>query len=425
MKQHFLIKVFPNFFTDVRWTYLVYELLFVFLTAVLLYRQRRLTREASGSHLSIAEQVLKYVALYYSFWALADVIILAGFDAGYALRILPNLLYYGLYIPFLWLLLKRGSWAPPRSLSVLLLLGVGVGISGCQPQTPSCSQEELLALCPPAAKTTATAPRQVAAPALAVSGEFLAYREQTLVRRFSLPELIQGGHPESIETFDPYYERKKVFRALPLNRMLHRVLGLSPETKLKGVFEFVARDGYQVQLSAALVSDPDAFLAFIDEESGTWEPIGSRRADPAPLYMIWAGDNYRDVHKNPRPWAIAAMHWFPDGKDYPKLKPKKGIAPASKAARGHAIFLADCVRCHAINQQGGRVGPELNIPQNILEYRSEKFVRQFIENPAQFRISAMPPHPDFTDEDLDALVVYLQLMAKNKASEAAPADSQW
>jgi hypothetical protein len=44
--------------------------------------------------------VLAYVAVYYALWATADVIILAGVDAGWALRIVPNQLYYAFWVPF-------------------------------------------------------------------------------------------------------------------------------------------------------------------------------------------------------------------------------------------------------------------------------------------------------------------------------------
>lgn len=44
--------------------------------------------------------ILLYVAVYYALWAAADVFILNGIDAGWALRIVPNQLYYGLFVPF-------------------------------------------------------------------------------------------------------------------------------------------------------------------------------------------------------------------------------------------------------------------------------------------------------------------------------------
>ena len=62
------------------------------------------------------------------------------------------------------------------------------------------------------------------------------------------------------------------------------------------------------------------------------------------------------------------------------------------------------------HQPGGRVGPELNVPKNVLEYRTEPEVRAYIKNPLSLRYGNMPPHPDLRDEDLDALVGYLSAM---------------
>ncbi|MBM4376889.1 MAG: hypothetical protein FJ095_17540 [Deltaproteobacteria bacterium] len=42
-------------------------------------------------------EVVQYVT-----WASADVLILAGFDAGYLLRLVPNAMYYVVFVPFAW-----------------------------------------------------------------------------------------------------------------------------------------------------------------------------------------------------------------------------------------------------------------------------------------------------------------------------------
>jgi hypothetical protein len=46
--------------------------------------------------------ILAYVAAYYALWALSDVLILAGADVGWGVRIVPNQLYYSLWTPFAW-----------------------------------------------------------------------------------------------------------------------------------------------------------------------------------------------------------------------------------------------------------------------------------------------------------------------------------
>jgi len=72
--------------------WLVHETLFV---AVAFALSRRVTGR-------FARELLAYAAVYYALWAGADVLILAGVDAGWLLRCVPNQLYYGLTVPFVW-----------------------------------------------------------------------------------------------------------------------------------------------------------------------------------------------------------------------------------------------------------------------------------------------------------------------------------
>jgi len=100
-------RVLPEIFDSLRWIYLVYELMFLVLALVLaLYvLPRRLA--------SVPEQVRRFILAItwfeiaqYALWAYADVVILEHGDIGYAFRLVPNAMYYALFLPFvLW-------WAP-------------------------------------------------------------------------------------------------------------------------------------------------------------------------------------------------------------------------------------------------------------------------------------------------------------------------
>lgn len=49
------------------------------------------------------EAVAAYAAVYYTLWAAADVVIMVfGLDLGWALRVIPNQLYYALFLPFVY-----------------------------------------------------------------------------------------------------------------------------------------------------------------------------------------------------------------------------------------------------------------------------------------------------------------------------------
>jgi hypothetical protein len=72
--------------------WLVYETLFAALALTLRARAANPAPRA----------ILLYAFTYYALWAAADVLILAGVDAGWGLRAVPNQLYYSLTVPFAW-----------------------------------------------------------------------------------------------------------------------------------------------------------------------------------------------------------------------------------------------------------------------------------------------------------------------------------
>ncbi len=56
-----------------------------------------------GERSRFLRTLLGYVAGYYGLWASADVMILAGLDEGWAVRLVPNQLYYAFFVPFVHL----------------------------------------------------------------------------------------------------------------------------------------------------------------------------------------------------------------------------------------------------------------------------------------------------------------------------------
>jgi hypothetical protein len=80
--------------------WLVHEL--AFLALALALRQRLVPRRAPAEWRGPLRVACAYAAAYYGLWALADALILGGFDLGWGLRILPNQLYYAFWVPFVF-----------------------------------------------------------------------------------------------------------------------------------------------------------------------------------------------------------------------------------------------------------------------------------------------------------------------------------
>lgn len=81
--------------------WIAYETAFALLALVLIARlvpaRVGIERAAVRRYL---RATLAVVVAYYVLWAIADVIVLRGHEWGWGLRIVPNLLYYGAFVPF-------------------------------------------------------------------------------------------------------------------------------------------------------------------------------------------------------------------------------------------------------------------------------------------------------------------------------------
>lgn len=98
--QALAITAAPQTFSAQRHIYLVYELFFVVLAAGLLllrYPSRAAKSPALGWY---ATSLVALFLAQYGLWVVSDVLILSGVDAAYALRLVPNALYYGLFLVF-------------------------------------------------------------------------------------------------------------------------------------------------------------------------------------------------------------------------------------------------------------------------------------------------------------------------------------
>jgi len=83
--------------------WLIHEVGFCALAlALCIWGVPRLTPPEPLGHRRFLRGALLYAALYYALWAKSDLLILAGVDAGWGLRILPNQLYYACWVPFVF-----------------------------------------------------------------------------------------------------------------------------------------------------------------------------------------------------------------------------------------------------------------------------------------------------------------------------------
>ena len=227
------------------------------------------------------------------------------------------------------------------------------------------------------------------------------------VAELTLPQLQEKAPPYKATFFDPHYGKQMTYDCLPMAKVMEAAYGPRWRDLPQSEVVLTAMDGYASVAKADKLAEPGGCLAFAEK----WEPIGRKKADPAPFYLAWSGDSQTAANEYPWPWQLYSVNLVTFEERFPEVV-ARGAAPGSPEHRGYMVFRGQCLRCHSINQQGGKVGPDLNAPRSIVTYRPKKQLLQFIRKPSDFRYSEMPDHPHLTQRDLDDLWAYFTLKSK-------------
>jgi len=229
------------------------------------------------------------------------------------------------------------------------------------------------------------------------------------VKEITLSGLKSKLETHNVELYDIEYKKPKRYSGFTVQDVL--ALGFGDELNNPDFTDiaFAALDGYESVSVLPKMKEKGGYIVFADLDSNNWEPIGGTGASPGPFYLVWTGKDQIPENEYPWPWQIASINImrFPD--QYPLVYPE-GARKDSAAYKGYEIFKGRCVRCHSMNRQGGKVGPDLNAPRSIVTYRSEYMIKEFIKHPSTYRYTQMPDHPDLTEQDLNNLIAYFRYM---------------
>ena len=270
-------------------------------------------------------------------------------------------------------------------------------------------------------------------PARADTASSLTFRIGGEVREVrSLAQLREISHASEVKVFEPYEAAPVSFQGVPLNSVLDAIYGEGWRTEEEVLL--TCRDGYQPSFPVSRLLAYNAWLAFDrnDDKGFSIDKVERgelRRVDLSPFYLVW--DNLEDAELRDQgdygwPYQLVGVDLIKASDRFPNMTPPATSSP--QVMTGYQAFRVHCTRCHAINGEGGAIGPELNSPVNPVEFRSHDWLRQWIDDPASLVPTARMPrlNPKLTERDrvIEDLLAYLVEIANHKTNAAtSPEDA--
>jgi mono/diheme cytochrome c family protein len=213
-----------------------------------------------------------------------------------------------------------------------------------------------------------------------------------------------------IEVLDPFYGRLKRYRATPIKNLLTAAYGPAWIENGIGEFFFETLDGYKLHVKVPILSHDGGMLVFDDTESPLWEEMPKTKVNPGPFYLVWLSTDQSPRQGYPWPWQILSINSSLAEDQFPKAVPRN-VPMKSRAPVGWTIFRTHCISCHAMNGQGGNVGPDLNEPRGITRYHDKKHLKAYIRKASSFRHTKMPDFDELQPQELDDLMTYFDFMS--------------
>lgn len=228
---------------------------------------------------------------------------------------------------------------------------------------------------------------------------------------WKLKELKKKLSIEEITVFNPEFQGTFTYKTFRLKDLL-LLSGVDAKSKVDEL-AFTCADGFSPTISYDKARELDLRVAF-EEKKGGWTKVshGKEKITPGPFYVIGKQRESYDVFQ--WPFQVVSLETIEFRERYGAIFPE-GVSQESEEWKGFQFFRSQCLSCHSVNLQGGVVGPELNVPQNITEYHDENYLIRFIKNPSAFQArNKMPAFERFPEADIRAVLSYLKLMKSQK-----------
>ncbi|WP_293855271.1 cytochrome c [uncultured Alsobacter sp.] len=220
--------------------------------------------------------------------------------------------------------------------------------------------------------------------------------------------------PDAIEM--PVPQTSPAARAVPLLQLLKGLPTDDVDT-----LEVQASDGFTSQIPMALVrkgaqGGSVAYMA-VEDPAKPWQPLPKGTGTAGPFYLVWQNPTLSGITSEQWPWQVATIVGVESpAHRWPQIAVAAGVGAAAR--HGQDVFVAQCMPCHRMKGGGSAdVGPDLGRPMPAAAYLTEAGLRALIRDPKAVRTWPQQQMVGFdrsmlSDADLDAVVAYLQAMAR-------------
>ncbi|CZF85973.1 c-type cytochrome [Grimontia marina] len=229
-------------------------------------------------------------------------------------------------------------------------------------------------------------------------------------KSLGIDRMKTSAAPRSLSFQSPVYKKPMTYNGLDFKDVAASAgVDFSKVEEIK----FVALDGFVASWSKGTTKSP---LVVVTDEKGNPNGFtdigeGKETLNPGPFYVMTTDPNeYNNWIWPFQVYKIEFNYQAPKPDYYPTGAEDKPIIMA-----GYVAFKSTCISCHSINLEGGDIGPELNIPKNITEYRDKEYLKAFIKNPNSYRAkSRMLKFEHLSDQQLNEIIEYMAYMGSLK-----------
>lgn len=241
-----------------------------------------------------------------------------------------------------------------------------------------------------------------------------------IVKTMETDELVQSGGTKTLTANNPTDSTIKSYQGVSLIPLLDAVF--NSDWKNRDAIKFNASDGYQPIIPISVILKHNGIIAIGENGQHGFSQLlrnNGETVDPGPFFLVW--ENIQDIAAKNEPWLswpwqLTTIELTSFEREYPQSTPP--AASQESVKKGFLAFRQHCIKCHAINGDGGNIGPELNYPVSVTEYWQPEWLVRFIADPQSVRANSkmIPFYRDVGNrgELIADIVEYLKVMASRK-----------